>query len=143
MIHTKSGGGVVVGSTGLILVVSQHGNSWSLPKGHVDPGEDELAAAIRETEEESGITDLTMIKELGSYKRHRIGKDGGEDRTELKTITIYLFTTEETKLKPIDPDNPEARWVGPTMVASTLTHPSDIKFFESVLPAVQEFISNR
>src|SRR3989344_250568 len=31
---------------------------WDFPKGMVDPGEDPLAAAIRETEEESTLTDL-------------------------------------------------------------------------------------
>jgi predicted NUDIX family NTP pyrophosphohydrolase len=30
--------------------------AWSLPKGVIDPGEDELLAAIREFEEETGFT---------------------------------------------------------------------------------------
>jgi predicted NUDIX family NTP pyrophosphohydrolase len=30
--------------------------AWSLPKGIIDPGEDELLAAIREFEEETGFT---------------------------------------------------------------------------------------
>ena len=34
------------------------GNYWDFPKGMVEPGEDPLAAAIRETEEETTLIDL-------------------------------------------------------------------------------------
>lgn len=143
MQQTQTGGGIVVNPSNQILVVSQHGTSWSLPKGHIDPGENAKQAAVREIKEESGITQLTLIKELGSYRRHRIGLHGGEDTSELKYITIYLYTTTETKLKPIDPENPEARWVEADSVAKLLTHPKDKAFYESVLPEVKMFITSR
>ncbi|MEK7611342.1 MAG: NUDIX domain-containing protein [Patescibacteria group bacterium] len=107
MKHTHSAGGVVLNKKGLVLVVNQHGSSWSLPKGHIDDGEDALTAAKREITEESGITRLVLIRELGSYDRFRIGLDGQETKTELKTITLFLFRTEEENLKPIDPGNPK------------------------------------
>ena len=56
--ETKSGGGVVLNEKGEVLVVSQRGNAWSLPKGHIEAGEDAIAAARRETLEESGLADL-------------------------------------------------------------------------------------
>lgn len=37
---------------------------WDLPKGKIDNGESPQQAAIRECEEECGITQLTIIKEL-------------------------------------------------------------------------------
>ena len=46
--ETTSAGGVVMNSKGEVLVVSQGGTSWSLPKGHVEVGEDSLKAAKRE-----------------------------------------------------------------------------------------------
>ena len=143
MIRTRTGGGVVINRSGQVLVVSQHGNSWSLPKGHIDPGENAQGAAAREIEEESGITQLKFIKPLGHYKRFRIGIDGGEDDSELKTIEIFLYTTNQTELKPIDPDNPEARWVDPDKVSDLLSHPKDKEFFTGVLPIVKEFIASR
>ena len=112
---------------GKILVVDQRGMSWSLPKGHVDADENLLEAAKREIYEETGITDLTLVEKLGSFKR-----PGGNDPDEFKTITIFLFTTKQTDLKPIDPHNPEARWVEQDKVSDILTHPEDKKFFESV-----------
>jgi 8-oxo-dGTP pyrophosphatase MutT (NUDIX family) len=129
MIHTKSAGGVVLNREGQVLVVSQHGTSWSLPKGRLEEGEDELAAARREIREESGLTALTLVRELGSYQRQRLGVDGADDPSELKTISMFLFETDETKLAPLDADNPEARWVDRGDVAALLTHPKDQEFF--------------
>ncbi len=132
MIKTHSAGGVVTNIEGKVLVVSQHGTSWSLPKGHIDPGEDALDAARREIYEESGIRDLELIRELGSYERHKIGVNGDDDRSELKVITMFLFRTSEKLLKPVDPDNPEAKWVERSKVARLLTHEKDKEFFQGV-----------
>jgi len=127
--ETKSAGGVVLNQKGEVLVISQHGTSWSLPKGHVDGGEDAISAAKREIYEESGITKLQFIRELGSYERYKISKDGEDDKSELKTITMFLFITPEDNLKPVDSENPEARWVQKENVVELLTHPKDKEFF--------------
>lgn len=117
---------------GEVLVVSQRGTSWSLPKGHIDSGEEALDAARREIYEESGIRDLELIRELGSYERYKIGVNGEDDRSELKAITMFLFRTREKSLRPVDPDNPEARWVEKAEVARLLTHEKDREFFRQV-----------
>jgi 8-oxo-dGTP pyrophosphatase MutT (NUDIX family) len=129
MKRTESAGGVVINHAGLVLVVNQNGTSWSLPKGHIEAGEDRLAAAKREIYEEAGVTELSLVRELGSYQRYKIGIDGGEDESELKTIHMFLFRTAQDKLSPVDPDNPEARWVEKERVAELLTHPKDKEFF--------------
>jgi len=132
MKRTKSGGGVVIGPNDLVLVVSQHGTSWSLPKGHIDPGEDAKMAAERETKEEAGVTSLKYIKDLGSYRRYQIAVDGGENKDELKTIYMFLYTTGQLELSPEDEHNPEARWVEPENVSNLLTHPKDKAFFKKI-----------
>ena len=132
MKQTESAGGVVINSQGQVLVVSQKGKSWSLPKGHIDPGEDALTAAKREIYEESGISELSLVKELGSYQRYKMGLDG-DDKAELKTMIIFLFKTPQMDLQPIDPKHPEARWVDKEQVAELLTHPKDKDFFKQVL----------
>jgi 8-oxo-dGTP pyrophosphatase MutT (NUDIX family) len=133
MKETKSAGGVVLNRMGQVLVVNQRGLSWSLPKGHIEEGEDTLAAARREIYEESGVKELRLIKPLGSYTRSKIGFHGGEDGAEVKNLTFFLFETDSEELRPIDPDNPEARWVEKTHVAGMLTHPKDKEFFLQVL----------
>jgi len=132
MRKTHSAGGVVTNREGEVLVVSQRGTSWSLPKGHIDPGESALVAAKREIYEESGIRDLEFVRELGSYERHKIGVNGGDDRSELKVITMFLFRTSEKALKPVDPDNPEAKWLEKSKVANLLTHRKDREFFQRI-----------
>jgi 8-oxo-dGTP pyrophosphatase MutT (NUDIX family) len=129
MKRTESAGGIVINRRGEILVVSQHGTSWSLPKGRIEEGEDKLAAARREIHEESGITRLELIEDLGSYERFKLSGTAGEDRSELKTIHMFVFTTDEEELNPIDPENPEAIWTERTRVVELLTHPKDREFF--------------
>ena len=135
---TVSAGGVVINPRGEVLVVNQRGNSWSLPKGHLDPGEDRLSAARRETFEESGVAELGLGCDLGFYERARIGKHGGEDPREMKTLHFFLVTTTQVELAPQDPDNPEARWVPLEDALELLTHPKDRAFLAGCLPLLRE-----
>ena len=133
MNHTRSAGGIILDREGRVAVVSQGGVSWSLPKGHIEAGEDPLAAARREIYEETGLTAVELVRDLGSYQRYRLGGDGREDPSELKTIHMFLFRTAEADLVPVDGDNPEARWVEKGDVAGLLTHEKDREFFRSFL----------
>lgn len=136
-----SAGGVVIGPGNKIIVVNQNNDSWSLPKGHLEPGEDEESALVREVQEESGVQDVHIIEKLGSYERGRIGKGGvGENLEQMKHISIYLCVTNQSELQPIDPENPEAKWVEIKDVADMLTHPKDKEFFRSITPQLLRFI---
>jgi len=129
MKKTTSAGGIVLNSKNQVLVVNQRGLSWSLPKGGIEITENKVEAAKREIHEESGIKKLKLIKELGSYKRYKLDRYNKDDKSELKTIFMFLFETKEEKLKPIDPRNPKARWVDKKDVANLLTHKKDKEFF--------------
>jgi isopentenyldiphosphate isomerase len=87
-------------------------------------------AARREIREESGIpeNELKFIDTLGSYERYRIGRDGNDDMSELKQITIIIFSTSYVDLKPEDPANPFARWVTIDESLDMLTHQKDKQF---------------
>lgn len=52
------------GAVKFLLIQHTYNHQWSLPKGHVDPGEPTLDAAIREVEEETGIK-CKVIEFLG------------------------------------------------------------------------------
>ncbi len=126
-------GGVILNPKLGIAVVNQNNNSWSLPKGHVEPGETYLEAAIREIEEETGIpkSELQLIETLGTYERTQTKLDPNSP-DELRSITLFLFTTDRNTLTPRDPENPEALFTPIDRVSLLLTHPEDKKFFESI-----------
>lgn len=140
MIHIA--GGIVYNPTHGIVVVNQNNDSWSLPKGHVEHGEEPKDAAIREIWEEAGIPSdkLHFVAPVGFYERMRI-KRHSDDPDELRTITVYLFTTDTETLSPHDPANPEARWVDLKDAASLLTHPKDREFLTKNLPLVERYAS--
>ena len=133
-------GGIVVNKNKGIVIVNQNNDSWSLPKGHVEANESFIDAAKREIFEESGLQNIKLIKSLGSYDRYRIGLTGEDDQTELKTIYMFLFTTKQNKLQPLDPLNPEAIWASIPTVQKLLTHKKDKEFFLQQIKEFQEYL---
>uniref|UniRef100_A0A914I7G2 Bis(5'-nucleosyl)-tetraphosphatase [asymmetrical] n=1 Tax=Globodera rostochiensis TaxID=31243 RepID=A0A914I7G2_GLORO len=87
LIYRKNGAGQ---PEYLLLQVSYDPFHWTPPKGHVDPGEDEWTAAIRETSEEAGIdvNKLNVHKEFMYEMRYlsRSIKYGEEQ----KKVTYWL-----------------------------------------------------
>ena len=133
MSMVKIAGGIVWNPRLGIVVVNQNHNSWSLPKGHVERGEELLPAAMREIREETGIPEkeLTVLGKLATYERDRIKRDQS-DTPQMREITLFLFRTNHEKLAPEDPMNPEARWIHTNKVSALLTHPKDKAIFDSL-----------
>jgi predicted NUDIX family NTP pyrophosphohydrolase len=70
--------------------------AWFVPKGAVEPGEKEFAAARREFEEETGMTAQEPFIELGSVQ-HKSGKrvvawafSGDGDPTKVRSNTFQM-----------------------------------------------------
>jgi bis(5'-nucleosidyl)-tetraphosphatase len=135
----KAAGGVVVGSDKRIVVIEQHGNSWSLPKGGVEEGESLLQTALREVREETGLNDLYYLGELGSYERKSIGPGGqGEsDEWGIRERTFFLFLTKEHALAPQDREVTNAKWLTIDETLALLTHPKDREFLAAVRPKIE------
>ncbi|HVR10181.1 MAG TPA: NUDIX hydrolase [Thermoanaerobaculia bacterium] len=54
--HHRSAGGLVVRGDTILLISTQKGRRWQLPKGHVEDGETLEQTAVREVREETGVT---------------------------------------------------------------------------------------
>lgn len=133
--ETRSAGGIVLNEKGEVLLVSHAvSNLWGFPKGKIDEGEEALEAAKREIFEESGVSNLEYVEELGTYSRFRVSEGGWEELGEVKIITMFLFRVKGNVL-PVsqDPENPEARFFPKEEALSLVKIPKDKAFFESVL----------
>lgn len=130
----ESAGGIVLNKNGHVALVC-HGRDpewWGFPKGGIAEGENKLIAAKREIEEEVGLSNIELKKELGNYRRFRKNQDGTPDTQEIKVIYMFLFQTEEEKLVVTDSYHPEARWVPQEEVATLLSDEEDRRFYLSV-----------
>ena len=47
------------------LVIRDRYGQWGLPKGHLEDGESSKQAALREVNEETGLSDLELSEQLG------------------------------------------------------------------------------
>jgi len=69
-----------------VLLMQDAKNRWTIPKGHVEPGEDPGATAEREIREETGLQDMEVFSWLGKvnfrYRRNHT--------LVLMTMHIYL-----------------------------------------------------
>lgn len=137
--HTHSAGGVIRNARGEIALVRHNGWFWGFPKGHVDPGETILQAARREIQEEVGLRDLTLIRELPEYTRYKAGDDEKpEEERERKTIHLFLFDTTEEAFHLTDPRHDEARWLPVGDVGSLLSNEEDRAWFAEIQKTMRD-----
>lgn len=69
----EAAGGLAFDPQGQLLVIKRWGK-WDLPKGKMEEGESPAQSALREVEEECGISDLQLGEELfPTYHTYRIG----------------------------------------------------------------------
>lgn len=89
----------------------RHADRWDLPKGHCDPGESDVQTALREMEEETGISrhrirlDPEFRFEISypvRYKRHG-------DQVFQKTV-VYFLGEIATAVTPTLTEHASARW---------------------------------
>lgn len=98
-----SAGGIIVRTeNGTIYVAAVQevrktpNTAYVLPKGRLEAGETIEEAARREIEEEAGLTDLTLLAELGVLERLDFRK------RSWKIIHYFLYRTAQIDGKPTD-----------------------------------------
>jgi len=89
-------GGVVVDNEGHVLWIQRNGK-WDLPKGKLESGESLEEAAVREVEEETGITHLTITGDaISTFHTYE-----AEGVVHLKTTFWYPMRHEGTQTEGI------------------------------------------
>lgn len=90
-----------------VLILDAY-DKWTFPKGHVDKGEKEEAAALREIQEETGLKKLKSEGYLGEteVKVHK-----PNEKPFRKLIKYYLVSTTDTELKiPNTKELQDVKW---------------------------------
>ena len=80
-----------------ILLIQDSKGRWTIPKGHIEPGETAKMTARREIEEETGLKNTSILTWLGKihFKYRRA------DKLVLMTTQIYLVQALDTHEMPI------------------------------------------
>lgn len=130
--HINAGGGLVQNSAGEYLLIHRNG-LWDLPKGKQEEGEDISVTALREVEEECGISGLEQGKLL-CITHHTYHMNG---KFMLKHTYWYAmqYTGSSSALKPqFEEDIQQCKWVKAAELPQYLkdTYPSIRKVFENV-----------
>jgi bis(5'-nucleosidyl)-tetraphosphatase len=95
--HLSSGAVVFAPSEGIPVVLIQarrhSGMFWGLPKGHIGLGETLVQAAIRETEEETGldVSSLRLVCYLRPVFYEFLTRNGGVEKLNCKTVHFFLL----------------------------------------------------
>jgi 8-oxo-dGTP pyrophosphatase MutT (NUDIX family) len=114
--YIEAAGGVVADDAQNVLMIYRR-ERWDLPKGHIDAGEDALTAAVREIEEETGVSGLKFVTELCNTL-HAYNVYG---KWELKRTYWFGFETLQTATQPqTEEDIQTAQWCSAVEVDENL-----------------------
>lgn len=101
------------------FLLLDYGHHWDYPKGHVEPGEDDLTAAKREVAEETGITEVEL---LSGFAREMAYVFRGRKGNLIKKTVIYFVGRTATEAVTISHEHVGFAWVSPDEALKRLTY---------------------
>ncbi len=124
------------------LLLNYQQGHWDFPKGHIEKGETEEAAAKREVEEETGIKELVIIRGFREFikwffKRTYDLKKEEKNKAPLifKTAVFFLAETKAEEIK-ISSEHTGYKWMQFDDALKQLT----FKNAKNILQKSNEFI---
>ncbi|HPX93627.1 MAG TPA: NUDIX domain-containing protein [Bacillota bacterium] len=129
LVRERSSGAIVLrdmdGETRVLLVQHKPGH-WSFPKGHLEAGETDQMAAIREVCEETGV----RISLLPGFKR---SSTYSPRPGVLKTVVFFLAAYRGGELEPQLSEVRSVRWMGLDEASGFLIFDKDLEIFHQAL----------
>ncbi len=132
----KAAGGVVFNDKGELLMIYRRGH-WDLPKGKLEKNESKKDCALREVEEETGVTGLSLVEPLSLYyngKKTTYHTYRYKRKPTIKPSYWYIMKAPNQKLVPqTEEDIEKAIWV----------NLNDVKpFYDQMYPAIQDIVTS-
>ncbi len=103
-------------------------NFWQMPQGGVDKGENYFNAALRELEEETGIKEVKLIREIDGTMTYELpehllgiiwkGKYKGQKQKWF--LMRYLGSDDDINIKTINPEFLEWKWIDLNMITEVV-----------------------
>ena len=95
-------------------------DTWEVPGGHIEPGETEKSAALREVLEETGA----QIRLLPGFRHEAPSPRPGDQRMVIGFAAAYVGGD----LRPQDGETDEVIWLPPEEAAARMRFPCDASF---------------
>jgi len=139
-VEIPAAGGLVKNDEGFFLFINRLG-VWDLPKGKIEKKETPASTAIREVEEECGLSGLSIVRQLDStYHIYRSPYLNYPDNLVLKETKWFLmnYSGTEDLVPQTEEDIVEVRWVPASEMDEMLadTYSSLRDFLGKSLPAI-------
>tara|TARA_Y100000590_G_scaffold188248_1_gene214543 strand:- start:1830 stop:2315 length:486 start_codon:yes stop_codon:yes gene_type:complete len=150
----RSGVGIVVlNKDNKVFVakrIDNQSNFWQMPQGGVNKGEDFLAAAYRELEEETSIKNIKLINELDGFSTYHLpdrllgiiwrGKYKGQKQKWF--LMRYLGKDNEINLRTKNPEFLEWKWVDLRQITELVVD-FKLNVYQEVQEKVEKLLVNR
>ena len=106
MTFEKSAGAVVFYHGAQIEYLLLHSSYWGFPKGHIEPGESERTAAVREVREETGVHVglLDGFRQVDEYSFLRHGET-------VQKQSVYLLGQAPNRAARISKEHDDQVWL--------------------------------
>ncbi|SIT91445.1 NUDIX hydrolase [Pontibacter indicus] len=128
-----SAGGVVFrrGASGIEVALISVGKPerWQLPKGIVDPGETPEVTAVREVQEETGIS-ASLLQKIETIEYWYVGNKAGQRVRFHKFVHFFLLAYVSGDIGQHDWEVNEARWVDLQAAKALLSFKSERQALE-------------
>ena len=143
---------MVVNKYGGVFVAQRlehYADAWQMPQGGIDPGEDAQEAALRELEEETGITrnKVTVIAETQGWISYELPAElisklwDGKFRGQKQKWFLMRFMGEDSDIN-INTEEPEFsvwKWIEPNELPAVIV-PFKRNVYVTVLAAFQNHL---